>query len=50
MDELAFRRPVLIYRWVVFGAAAFYSVYMLGTGDYSIWGGPLRHLTIWGVE
>ena len=42
-------RPVLIYRWIVFGAAAFYSVYMLSTSPYGPPGGPFRFLTIWAL-
>lgn len=49
MADLAFTREVHLYRWIVFGAAAFYTVYMLVTGDYSDWGGPMRFLTIWAL-
>ena len=42
-------RPVLIYRWIVFLLAAFYSVYMIVTSDYSGPGGPFRYLTIWAL-
>ncbi len=42
-------RPVIIYRWVVFGLAAFYAVYMLLTSSYEGAGGPFRYLTIWAL-
>ncbi|MDD9923395.1 MAG: hypothetical protein OXQ92_14150 [Boseongicola sp.] len=41
---------VLIYRWIVFGLAAGYLVYLLIIdGDYSAVGGPFRFLTIWAL-
>lgn len=40
----------LIYRWIVFGLAGFYLVYLLVIdGDYSATGGPFRFLTIWAL-
>ena len=44
-----FSRPVILYRWIVFAAAAFYSVYMLTTSPYAEPGGPFRFLTIWAL-
>ncbi|MEL6610389.1 MAG: hypothetical protein AAFO93_15900 [Pseudomonadota bacterium] len=42
-------RPVILYRWLVFALAAFYSVYMLTTSSYEGAGGPFRYLTIWAL-
>ena len=42
-------KPVIAYRWLVFGAAAFYSVYMIATSQYDQAGGPFRFLTIWAL-
>ncbi|MEM6477800.1 MAG: hypothetical protein AAF647_02015 [Pseudomonadota bacterium] len=45
-----FSRPVLFYRWLVFGAAAFYSVYMIVSSPYiGEPGGPFRYLTVWAL-
>ncbi|MEM9438273.1 MAG: hypothetical protein AAGA15_14640, partial [Pseudomonadota bacterium] len=44
-----YSRPVILYRWIVFGAAAFYSIYMLASGPYDAAGGPFRYLTIWAL-
>ncbi|MEO0486523.1 MAG: hypothetical protein AAF092_11485 [Pseudomonadota bacterium] len=45
-----FSRPVVIYRWIVFALAAFYSVYMITTSPYiGEAGGPFRYLTIWAL-
>lgn len=41
--------PIIAYRWLVFGAAAFYSVYMIGWSSYDQAGGPFRFLTIWAL-
>ncbi len=39
-----------IYRWIVFGMAAFYMVWMLLLdADYTHIGGPFRFLTIWAL-
>lgn len=42
-------RAVILYRWLVFGAAGFYSVYMITTSSYDGAGGPFRYLTIWAL-
>jgi len=42
-------RPVLIYRWIVFLLAGFYSVYMITTSSYAGPGGPFRYLTVWAL-
>ena len=42
-------RPLLIYRWIVFLLAGFYSVYQITTSDYFAPGGPFRFLTIWAL-
>ncbi|MCH2076351.1 MAG: androgen-induced gene 1 family protein [Rhodobacteraceae bacterium] len=44
-----FATPVIAYRWLVFGAAAFYSVYMIVMSSYDQAGGPFRFLTIWAL-
>ncbi|MEM6277555.1 MAG: hypothetical protein AAF714_11460 [Pseudomonadota bacterium] len=44
-----YSRPVVAYRWLVFGAAAFYSVYMIAFSSYDQAGGPFRFLTIWAL-
>jgi len=43
-------RPVIAYRWIVFGAAGFYSVYMITTSSYKGPGAPFRYLTIWALH
>lgn len=42
-------RLVIVYRWIVFAAAGFYSVYMITTSSYEGSGGPFRYLTIWAL-
>jgi hypothetical protein len=42
-------RPVLIYRWCVFLAAAGYCLYQMLFGNYDDFGGPFRFLTIWAL-
>ncbi|MEM1235511.1 MAG: hypothetical protein AAGI10_00990 [Pseudomonadota bacterium] len=37
------------FRWIVFLLAAFYSVHMLVTSDYSEPMGPFRYLTFWAL-
>ncbi len=42
-------RARLIYRWVVFLLAAFYSLRMIFFGGYDGFGGPFRYLTVWAL-
>ncbi|MEM1301342.1 MAG: hypothetical protein AAGH17_02070 [Pseudomonadota bacterium] len=42
-------RAVLIYRWIVFLMAGFYSVHMITTASYAGPGGPFRYLTVWAL-
>ncbi|MBI1417076.1 MAG: hypothetical protein GC146_07640 [Limimaricola sp.] len=42
-------RPALVYRWIVFLLAAFYSLRMILFGGYDGFGGPFRYLTIWAL-
>ncbi len=42
--------PLRIYRWITFLLAGGYALYYLLTGPYAgTFGGPFRHLTIWGL-
>ncbi len=44
-----YSRTVVIYRWIVFLLAAFYTLRTLIVSDYSEFGGPFRYLTYWAL-
>lgn len=42
-------KPVVIYRWMVFGLAAGYCIRTIVLGGFDAFGGPFRFLTIWAL-
>ncbi len=42
-------RPILIYRWIVFGLAALYCLRTIFLSEYTYFPGPFRFLTIWAL-
>lgn len=42
-------RPVVVFRWVVFGLAGFYCLEQIFNSSYAGPGGPFRYLTVWAL-
>ena len=43
------KRPVLVYRWIVFLLAAGYCLRMVLFSEYEQFAGPFRYLTVWAL-